>query len=89
MKRGWFAHPVQSVLIAAAWLLLQQSLILAQLITAAVLALVLPRVLYGFIGRPSRPRAWGTAEALDWLSVAARDRHRDGSDHRAVRPLRR
>jgi multicomponent K+:H+ antiporter subunit E len=71
MKRGWFAHPVQSVLIAAAWLLLQQSLILPQLITAAVLALVLPRVLYGFIGQPSRPRAWGTALRL--LLLVTRD----------------
>jgi multicomponent K+:H+ antiporter subunit E len=64
MKRGWFAHPVQSTLIAACWLLLQQSLVLPQLITAAVLALGLPRLLDGFIGGPSHPNAWGAAARL-------------------------
>jgi multicomponent K+:H+ antiporter subunit E len=64
MKPGWFAHPVQSTLIAAGWLLLQQSAALPQLITAAVLALALPRALHGFIGTPSRPRAPGTALRL-------------------------
>lgn len=64
MKPGWFAHPVQSTLIAAGWLLLQQSAALPQLITAAVLALVLPRLLHGFIGAPARPRAWGAVLRL-------------------------
>ena len=64
MKPGWFAHPVQSALIAGTWLLLQQSAAVAQLITAAVLGLVLPRLLHGFTGTPLPPKAWGTALRL-------------------------
>ena len=54
---GWLAHPVISALIALLWLTLQQSLAPPQLITAAVLALLLPRLLHGFLGEPVRPRA--------------------------------
>ena len=57
---GWFAHPVLSLLIAAAWLLLQQSLVVPQLITAAVLGLLLPRLLHGFLGPATRLHAPGT-----------------------------
>lgn len=64
MKPGWWDHPVQSALIAGTWLLLQQSAALPQLITATVLALVLPRLLHGFIGAPARPKAWGVALRL-------------------------
>jgi multicomponent K+:H+ antiporter subunit E len=64
VKPGWFAHPVQSALIAGTWLLLQQSVAVPQLITAAVLALVLPRLLHGFTGSPRSPKAWGTAVRL-------------------------
>lgn len=71
MKPGWFAHPVQSALIAATWLLLQQSVALPQLITAAVLALLLPRLLHGFTGVPPHPKAWATALRL--TAVVLRD----------------
>lgn len=64
MKRGWFAHPSLSVMLAAAWLLLQESLALPQLITAAVLALVIPRLVDGFLGPAVHPRAWGTVLRL-------------------------
>lgn len=57
---GWFGHPVLSLLIAVAWLLLQQSLALPHLISAAVLALLLPRLLHGFLGPMTRLRAPGT-----------------------------
>ncbi len=53
---GWFAHPVLSLLLVAAWLLLQQSVVLPHLITAAVLGLGLPRLLHGFIGEGTLPR---------------------------------
>ncbi len=59
MKPGWFAHPTLSALVAATWLLLQQSLALPQLITAAVLGLGLPWLLRGFLpddGRFSHAR---------------------------------
>ncbi len=54
----WFAHPILSVLLAAVWLLLNQSLAVPQLITAAVLALVLPRLLHGFLGPGVQVRSW-------------------------------
>jgi multicomponent K+:H+ antiporter subunit E len=58
---GWLSHPVLSLLLAGAWLLLQQSLAVPQLITAAVLGLVLPRLLHGFLGTGARLRAPGAA----------------------------
>jgi multicomponent K+:H+ antiporter subunit E len=64
VKPRWLAHPVLSLLLAAAWLLLQQSAAPAQLITAAVLGLVIPRLLHGFIGEPTHPLAWGAALRL-------------------------
>lgn len=53
----WFAHPTLSCLIAAGWLLLQQSLALPQLITAVVLAWLLPWLVGGFLDLQVRPRA--------------------------------
>lgn len=64
MKPRWLAHPVLSLLLAAVWLLLQQSVAPAQLITAAVLGLVVPRAVHGFLGEPARPRAAATALRL-------------------------
>lgn len=64
MKPGWFAHPVLSLLLAATWLLLQQSLAPGNLITAAVLGLLLPRLLHGFLGAPTQVRAWPVALKL-------------------------
>lgn len=58
---GWLSHPVVSLLIAATWLLLQQSLAVPQLIAATVLALLLPRLLHGFLGPAIRLRAPGAA----------------------------
>jgi len=54
---GWLPHPTLSVVLAAVWLLLQQSLAPAQLLTAAVLALGLPWLLHGFIGDSVHPRS--------------------------------
>lgn len=55
-KDGWFAHPALSILVAAIWLLLQQSLALPQLIAAGVLGLLLPRLIGGFLATSVRPR---------------------------------
>jgi multicomponent K+:H+ antiporter subunit E len=56
---GWLPHPWLSLLLALVWLLLQQSAAPAQLITAAVLGLGLPRWLHGWLGpaRRALPRA--------------------------------
>jgi multicomponent K+:H+ antiporter subunit E len=53
MKPGWFVHPVLSVILAAFWLLLQESLALPQLITAALLGLLVPRLVHHFLSEPA------------------------------------
>jgi multicomponent K+:H+ antiporter subunit E len=60
-RSGWFSHPVLSLMVAVAWLLLQRSLAPAQLITAAVLALLVPRLVHGFLGQGVPLHAFGTA----------------------------
>jgi multicomponent K+:H+ antiporter subunit E len=52
--------------LGVAWLLLQQSVAPAQLITATVLGLVIPRLLHGFLGEPIRVRAWAAVVRLMW-----------------------
>ncbi len=64
MKARWLAHPVMSLLLAATWLLLQQSLAPGNLITAALLGLVVPRLLHGFLGAPTQVRSWPAALRL-------------------------
>ena len=54
---GWFAHPVLSLMVAAAWLLLRESAGPADLLWAAIFGLGIPRLLHRFLGTPSRPRA--------------------------------
>ena len=61
---GWFDHPVMSLLLAVLWLLMQQSLAPAHLVSAAVLGLVMPRLVHGFLGRAARPGALGMALRL-------------------------
>jgi multicomponent K+:H+ antiporter subunit E len=65
-RPGWLAHPALSVLLAAVWLLLQQSLAPAQLVAAAVFGLVVPRLVHGFIGPAVRLHAPWT---MVWLFV--------------------
>lgn len=55
--RKWFAHPTLSIVIAIGWLLLQQSLVLPQLITAGVLGAVIPWLVDGFLQIQVSPRA--------------------------------
>ena len=59
--RRWWAHPALSVLLAAVWLLLQESLAPAQILTALVLGLVVPRLIHGFLGPTMGPRRLGLA----------------------------
>lgn len=58
---GAFPHPVMSLLLAAAWLLLQQTLALPHLLSAALLGWALPRLLHGFLGPAVRVQRWGVA----------------------------
>ncbi|MGQ3051585.1 MAG: Na+/H+ antiporter subunit E [Roseateles sp.] len=64
MTPRWLAHPALSALLAAAWLLLQQSLDLPQLITAAALGIGLPWLLRGFLPAGGRLRHAGMAVRL-------------------------
>ncbi|RZT93647.1 Na+/H+ antiporter subunit E [Rivibacter subsaxonicus] len=68
-SRGWLPYPVLSLLIAAMWLLLQHSLALPQLITAALLGLVLPRLLSGFLPQGSPLRRSAPPWRLGWALV--------------------
>lgn len=61
---GAWPHPLLSLLLAAAWLLLQQSLALPNLVTAALLGWGLPRLLHGFLDDTARVHAWGTVVRL-------------------------
>jgi multicomponent K+:H+ antiporter subunit E len=55
-EAAWAAHPALSLLLAAAWLLLRQSVAPVDLIWAALLGLVLPWLAAAFIGAGARPR---------------------------------
>ena len=61
MKPRWLAHPVLSLMLAATWLLLQQSVAVANLITAVLLGLVVPRLVHGFLSAGVVPRSWTVA----------------------------
>lgn len=66
----WLAHPRISLMILAAWLLLQGSLAPVHWLWGAILALVLPRLAAHFIGPPSRARAAGAAIRLAVVVLA-------------------
>lgn len=48
-KISWLAHPWLSVLLAASWLLLQNTLVPFHLISAALIGLLVPRLLDSFL----------------------------------------
>lgn len=48
-QQGWFSHPWLSALLAVTWLLLQNSLVPVHLLSAALIGLVLPRLLHNFL----------------------------------------
>ena len=63
-RTGWFDHPVLSLLLAASWLALSCSLEPVHLLSAALLGLIVPRLLHRFVPpRGSRVR-WGAALRL-------------------------
>jgi multicomponent K+:H+ antiporter subunit E len=57
-RKAWFSHPALSVLLFVVWLLLQQSLSFAHVLMAALLSVVLPRLLHGLLGPAMRPKRW-------------------------------
>lgn len=63
----WLPHPLLSALLWVVWLLLQQSLAPAHLISGAILAIVAPRLAYGFLDRASRVTSWASVLRLSAL----------------------
>jgi multicomponent K+:H+ antiporter subunit E len=62
----WLGHPWLSALLALSWLLLQHSLEPVHLIAAAVIGLVLPRLLHDFLPTATRVRI-GAALRLTFI----------------------
>ncbi len=62
-RSGLFPHPVLSTLLAASWLALSHSLALVHLLSALLLALVVPRMIGPFLGTSS-PVHWPVAGRL-------------------------
>ena len=55
-KVAWLAHPWLSVLLAASWLLLQQTLAPFHLISAVLIGVLVPRLLHSFLPVSGRMR---------------------------------
>ena len=70
-RNPWAAHVALSLLLAAVWLLLRQSVALVDLIWAAVLGLVVPRLVFGFIGPAAGPR--GLVRILRFAAIVLWD----------------
>lgn len=52
-KPGWFGHPVLSILLGASWLALSHSLAPVHLLSAALIGLIVPRLLRPFLADAS------------------------------------
>jgi multicomponent K+:H+ antiporter subunit E len=65
-RSGWFDHPVLSLLLAASWLALSRSLEPVHLLAAALLGLIVPRLMRELlhVGSPIR---WGAALRLTFV----------------------
>jgi multicomponent K+:H+ antiporter subunit E len=64
MTPRWCPHPAKSLLVAACWLLLRESVALPDLLAAALLGLVLPPAVHGFLLQGAQLRHWGSAVRL-------------------------
>jgi multicomponent K+:H+ antiporter subunit E len=62
-KPRWLAHPVLSVLLGGSWLALSHSLEVVHLLSALLIGLIVPWMLYPFLDAASRV-AWGPASRL-------------------------
>lgn len=62
-RARWLSHPILSLLLGLSWLALSHSLAPVHLLSALLIALIVPRLLHPFLGPASRIR-WGAALAL-------------------------
>lgn len=53
-KKSWLGHPWLSALLAFSWLLLQHSVEPVHLLSAALIGIVIPRLLHEFLPQPSK-----------------------------------
>ena len=53
-KKSWLGHPWLSALLALSWLLLQHSIEPVHLLSAALISLVIPRLLHEFLPQPAK-----------------------------------
>ena len=67
-RGGWFDHPALSLLLAATWLALSRSLEPVHLISAALVGLIVPRLLRGLLHEGS-PIRWGAAFRLTLVVI--------------------
>lgn len=66
----WFPHPLMSLLLAATWLALSHSLALVHLLSALLLAWLVPRLVHPFMG-PANRIQW--VPAIRLMMVVLRD----------------
>ena len=59
-KSGWLSHPVLSVLLAASWLALSHSLEPVHLLSAALIGLIVPRLIHPILA---------PADRIDWVAA--------------------
>ncbi|MDO9202772.1 MAG: Na+/H+ antiporter subunit E [Hydrogenophaga sp.] len=57
-KPGWLSHPLLSLLLGASWLALSHSLEPVHLLSALLIALIVPRLLHPFLGEHARIDWW-------------------------------
>lgn len=69
-RAGWFDHPVLSLLLATSWLALSRSLEPVHLLSAVLIAFIVPRMLSGFLVK-GRGIRWPAALVL--LVVVLKD----------------
>lgn len=62
-KPGWLSHPLLSLLLCTSWLALSHSLEAVHLLSALLIALILPRLLHPFLGDCAHIQ-WGAAARL-------------------------
>lgn len=62
-RARWLSHPVLSLLLGVSWLALSHSLAPVHVLSSLLIALIVPRLLYPFLGPASHIR-WGAALAL-------------------------
>ena len=67
-RATWLGRPVLSLLLGISWLALSHSLAPVHLLSALLIALIVPRLLHPFLGEPARLN-WGAALRLTGVVI--------------------